>query len=68
MKAMLTGIVVALVVAIGVGYVLPLDPRLSWQVFSSSSTRVADPGTNLVGPGWTGENEAEAPEPDDTPA
>lgn len=54
MGAILTGIVLAIAIAIGVGYFLPQEQKEAWQVYSSSSTRVGEPGENLVGSGWTG--------------
>lgn len=56
MGVILMGIVVAVAIAIGVGYVLPNEQEPAWQVYSSTSTRVGDPGKNLVGSGWTGES------------
>lgn len=61
MKALLTGIVVAIVLAVGAGYFLTSESRLAWQAYSTNSVRVGDPGSNLVGPRWTGENQV-APE------
>lgn len=58
MGVILTGIVVAIVIAIGAGYVLPKEQRPAWQVYSTTSTRVGDPGQNLVGSGWMGESGA----------
>ena len=55
MRMILTGIVVAIVIAIGAGYVLRSGQEPSWQAFSSDSTRVGDPGHNLVGQNWSGE-------------
>lgn len=55
MGAILTGIVVAIAIAIGAGYFLPQEQKQAWQVYSTSSTRVGDPGENLVGSGWTGD-------------
>ncbi|HEY9536860.1 MAG TPA: hypothetical protein VIS03_04635 [Kiloniellaceae bacterium] len=60
MKVLVIGIAVSVLVAIGLGYFLPLEPKLSWQAYSSTSTRVDDPGSNLVGPRWTGENDVRA--------
>jgi hypothetical protein len=57
MRALLAGIVVAVLLAIGIGYFFPLTPEPAWQAYSSSSVRVDDPGTNLVGPRWTGLNQ-----------
>ena len=55
MRMILTGIVLAIAVAVGAGYVLRAQQEPAWQVFSSESTRVGDPGNNLVGQNWTGE-------------
>jgi hypothetical protein len=55
MNAILTGIVVAVAIAIGTGYVLPKKGQhLAWKAFTTSSVRVGDPGHNLVGSAWTG--------------
>ncbi len=62
MKMIFIGIIVAIVVAAGLGYFLGMDPTLSWQAYSTASTRVEDPGSNLVGPRWTGLNAAPAKE------
>jgi hypothetical protein len=51
----LTGIVLAIVIAIGAGYFMNSEQRPSWEVYSTDSTRVGDPGHNLVGQNWTGE-------------
>ena len=57
MGMIFAGIVAAIVIAIGASFVLRDEgqQRLAWEVYSTSSTRVADPGENLVGPAWTGE-------------
>lgn len=55
MSMILTGIVVAVAVAIGAGYYLRAEQEPAWQVYSTESTRVGDPGHNLVGQNWTGE-------------
>jgi len=61
----LTGIVVAVAIAIGAGYYLRSEQQPAWRVYSTDSTRVGDPGHNLVGPEWqveqsdgSGENSA----------
>lgn len=57
MGGILGGIVVAVVIAVGVGYAIRAEQPLAWEVYSSqASTRVGEPGENLVGPAWTGEN------------
>lgn len=55
MRMILTGSVLAIVISIGAGYVLRAQQEPSWQVFSTESARVGDPGHNLVGPNWTGD-------------
>ena len=64
MGIIVTGIVAAFVIAIGASYVVRSqgDDRPAWQVYSTSSARVDDPGQNLVGPGWTGLGEVSATE------
>ncbi|MCT7377187.1 hypothetical protein [Chelativorans salis] len=71
MGMILTGIVVAIAIAIGTGYFMNLEQRPSWQVYSTQSTRVGDPGHNLVGATWTGNpgNDAvAAAEPEEPPS
>lgn len=60
MKVLLAGIVAAIVLAIAVGLFVPRLSEYSWQVLTTQGARVDDPGTNLVGPGWTGENQPAA--------
>lgn len=60
MRVVLTGIAAAIVLAVGLGLYLASDPKLAWQAYSTTSTRMDDPGTNLVGPRWTGENNVTA--------
>ena len=57
MGMFVTGVVAAIVVAVGASYITRAqsDDRPVWQVYSTSGARVDDPGHNLVGPGWTGE-------------
>jgi hypothetical protein len=56
MGVILTGIVVAIALAIGAGFVLSDAQKPAWQAYSEQgSTRVGDPGENLVGQDWTGE-------------
>jgi hypothetical protein len=54
MGVILTGIVAAVVIAIGAGFVLRGEQKEAWQVYSTSGARVGDPGSNLVGSRWTG--------------
>ncbi len=55
MRVLVSGIAAAILVALAIGVFLPLEPKLAWQAYSSTSARVGEPGSNLVGPGWTGE-------------
>jgi hypothetical protein len=66
MGTILAGVLAAVVIAIGAGFVLREQgqQRMAWEVYSTSGARVGDPGENLVGPAWTGEGEADATEPE----
>lgn len=55
MRAILSGIVAAIVFGVIAFFVLAAVQEPAWQVYSTSSTRVGDPGSNLVGKGWTGD-------------
>ncbi len=56
MGVVLTGIIAAVVIAIGSSFVLRAEQEPAWQVYSvDSSTRVGDPGHNLVGSDFSGE-------------
>jgi hypothetical protein len=70
MGVILGGIVSVVVLAIGAGYILRAEQEPAWQVYSTESARVGNPGQNLVGPDYTGEpggSEAAA-EGDETPS
>ena len=55
MGVILMGIAAAIVIAIGASVVLDAEQEPAWQVYSTQSTRVGEPGDNLVGPSWSGE-------------
>jgi hypothetical protein len=55
MGVVIVGVVAAVLFAIGAGAFLISEQRPAWKVYSTSSTRVGDPGSNLVGKKWTGE-------------
>ena len=57
MGMILAGLVVAVAIAFGAGDFLlsAQQQQPSWQVYSTDSTRVGDPGHNLVDQNWTGE-------------
>jgi hypothetical protein len=60
MGVILVGIVAAVVIAIGAGIFLRSEQEPAWEVYSSSSARVGDPGENLVGSDWSGDPDGEA--------
>jgi hypothetical protein len=60
MGVILTGIVIAIAIAIGASYVMRVDDKPAWQAYSTSSTRVGDPGRNLVGADWAGDSQNDA--------
>ena len=55
MNIVLTGIAAALVIGVISSFVLRADQTRAYEAYSTSSTRVGDPGYNLVGKGWSGE-------------
>lgn len=65
MGVILTGIIAAIVLAVGAGFVLRAEQEPAWKVYSTGSTRVGDPGHNLVGADFDGGSEAS--ESDETP-
>jgi hypothetical protein len=60
MGMILSGIVVAIAIAVGAGVFLRSEQEPAWQVYSTASTRVGDPGENLVGANWSGEPDGSA--------
>jgi hypothetical protein len=55
MNIVLTGIAAAIVLGLVAAFVMRADETRAWEAYSTSSTRVGDPGYNLVGKGWSGE-------------
>lgn len=55
MKAFLVAVAAALVLASAASFLLAENQRFAYQAFATSGARVSDPGTNLVGPRWTGD-------------
>ena len=56
MGVVLTGIIAAIVIAVASSFVLRAEQEPAWRVYSNdASTRVGDPGQNLVGPDYSGE-------------
>jgi hypothetical protein len=54
MPVILSGIAVAIVIAIAANFVMRSEREPAWQAYTTTSTRVGDPGENLVGPNWSG--------------
>ena len=62
MRVILVSAVAALVLAAVASFVLATQQRPAYQAFVGSGARVGDdPGTNLVGPNWTGLNNPTEP-------
>ncbi|MYZ50518.1 hypothetical protein [Propylenella binzhouense] len=56
MGVILSGIAAAIIIAAGIGYFMLPERIPAWQAYSKTeSTRVGDPGYNLVGRNWTGD-------------
>ena len=56
MKVLMASVVVAIVLGVGAAFVLNASQKPAFEAYSTSSTRVGDPGHNLVGPNWSGKN------------
>lgn len=54
MRMILSGIVAAVLLGVIAAFVLSAVQKPAYQVYATSSARVGDPGSNLVGQGWTG--------------
>jgi hypothetical protein len=60
-KVVLASILTAIVLAVGASFILNASQRPAYDVYASpSGVRVGDPGHNLVGPNWSGNNETGA--------
>ena len=57
MKVILSGIVAALVLGVVAAFALRAVQEPAYQAYSTSGTRVDEPGHNLVGPRWNGHAE-----------
>ncbi len=55
MGVILGGVVAAVVLAVGAGFVLRGYQEPAYERYTTQSVRVGDPGENLVGPDWSGE-------------
>lgn len=56
MKVILSSIAASVLLGIVAALVLGSTQRPAYEVFSTSMTRVGNPGSNLVGPDWSGLN------------
>jgi hypothetical protein len=61
LKVIILSAVAALVIAYAAAFVLSREQEPAYQAYTGSSVRVGDPGSNLVGPNWSGLNEPTAP-------
>jgi hypothetical protein len=55
MRAIMSGIAAAIVLGVIAAIVLSMNQKTVYEVYTSSSTRVGDPGDNLVGKTWSGD-------------
>lgn len=55
MKAFAVAVVAAVALAVGASFLLGANQKYAYEAFSTSGARVSHPGTNLVGPRWTGD-------------
>lgn len=60
MGAITSGIVGAIVLGVVAAIVLSAVQEPAYEAFATSSTRLSDPGYNLVGKAWTGDPEVPA--------
>jgi hypothetical protein len=54
MKVIFGSVLIALLIGVVAALVLNAAQRPAYEAFSTSSTRVGEPGHNLVGDNWSG--------------
>jgi hypothetical protein len=54
MKVIFGSVLVALLIGLVAAFALNAAQRPAYEAFSTSSTRVGEPGRNLVGDNWSG--------------
>jgi hypothetical protein len=54
MKVIFGSVLIALLIGVVAAFVLNAAQRPAYEAFSTSSTRVGEPGHNLVGDNWSG--------------
>ena len=57
MKVILASVLIAVVIGVAAAFVLNTTQRPAYEVYSTQSVRVGDPGHNLVGENWSGQPE-----------
>ena len=60
MRTLISGIAAAIILAVIAGFVFSTVNEPVHTVYSSSSVRVGEPGSNLVGKAWTGNPQVDA--------
>ena len=61
MRAIVSGIAIALGIAVLAAFVLAEAQKPSYKVYTTQSVRLGDPGHNLVGQNWAEGYQAEQP-------
>jgi hypothetical protein len=61
LKVIILSAVAALVIAFASSFVLNREQAPAYEAFVGSGARVGNPGSNLVGPAWDGQNTSAAP-------
>ena len=59
MKVILAGIVASVVLGVVAAFTLRAVQEPAYEAYSTSGTRVDEPGHNLVGPRWNGRAEVQ---------
>ncbi|NDV85346.1 hypothetical protein GTW51_01380 [Aurantimonas aggregata] len=59
MKAILSGILIAGIIAVVASFALSEAQRPAYERYSTTSVRVGEPGNNLVGADWSGDDVSE---------
>ncbi len=54
MKVIFASVLIAVVIGVAAAFILDTAQRPAYEVYSTSGTRVGEPGHNLVGENWTG--------------
>ena len=47
-------VLIAIVIGVAAAFIMNTAQRPAYEVYSTSSTRVGEPGHNLVGENWSG--------------